>query len=218
MMRAVATKAFDYGEAELTHLMRVDPLLGEAIARIGRIERTIIPDPFAALAHAVVGQLISVKAADAIWLRMQQRVGEMTPGRVAELPIEALRECGVTMRKAEAIQGIACAALDGKLDLSGLNDRSDDEVIALLTALKGIGRWTAEMLLIGSLERPDVVSWGDIAIRRGMMTLYGQPDLTKAQFDEYRARYSPYGSVASIYLWAIASVPSTRSRNKEPEA
>ncbi|WP_148927964.1 DNA-3-methyladenine glycosylase family protein [Paenibacillus methanolicus] len=206
-MRYVTTKTFDYGEAEIAHLMREDRNMGEAISRIGRIERTIIPDPFGALAHAVVGQLISVKAADAIWLRMQQRVGEMTPSRVAELPVEALRECGVTMRKAATIRAIACAELDGELDLGRLNERSDAEVIQSLTALKGIGRWTAEMLLIGSLERPDVVSWGDVAIRRGMMKLYGLPELTKAQFDEYRVRYSPYGSVASIYLWEISSTP-----------
>lgn len=201
----IATKRFAYGEAEMEYLKRQDTQLGEAMARLGPIERTIIPDPFAAIVHAVVGQLISVKAADAIWHRMLQRLGGMTPGRVANVPVEALRECGVTMRKAETIHAIACAELAGELNLNRLNELSDAEIIQSLTALKGIGRWTAEMLLIGSLERPDVVSWGDIAIRRGMMKLYGLPELTKAQFDDYRSRYSPHGSVASIYLWEIAN-------------
>ena len=74
-----------------------------------------------------------------------------------------------------------------------------------LSALDGVGVWTAEMLLIFSLQRPDVVSWGDLAIRRGMMALYGLNSLTRTQFDNYRKRYSPYGSVASLYLWALAA-------------
>ncbi|MFB9329111.1 DNA-3-methyladenine glycosylase family protein [Paenibacillus aurantiacus] len=207
MTRYAAIKTFAYGEDAIGYLSRADNLLGETMARLGRIERAIIPDPFAAIVHAVVGQLISVKAANAIWLRLQERLGEMTPSRVAELPAEELRACGVTMRKAETIRAIACAELAGELGLDRLNALADEEIIRSLTALKGIGRWTAEMLLIGSLERPDVVSWGDVAIRRGMMKLYGLSELTKRQFDEYRSRYSPYGSVASIYLWAIASAP-----------
>jgi len=78
-------------------------------------------------------------------------------------------------------------------------------VIARLSALRGIGVWTAEMILIFSLQRPDVVSWGDLGIRRGMMTLYGRDDLDRAAFDRYRARYSPFGSVASLYLWRVAA-------------
>ena len=87
------------------------------------------------------------------------------------------------------------------LDPDGLRELPDDEVIARLVALNGVGIWTAEMILIFSMERPDVVSWGDLAIRRGMMKLYGIGTLDRAAFDRYRKRYSPYGSVASLYLW-----------------
>ncbi|HEY5576525.1 MAG TPA: DNA-3-methyladenine glycosylase 2 family protein, partial [Clostridiaceae bacterium] len=72
------------------------------------------------------------------------------------------------------------------------------------SSLNGIGTWTAEMLLLNSMERPDIVSWGDMAIKRGMMKLYGHTGITKEQFDGYKKRYSPYGSVASIYLWRIS--------------
>ena len=91
-----------------------------------------------------------------------------------------------------------------ELNIAELATLSDAEIIRRLSSLNGVGVWTAEMLLIFSLERPDVVSWGDLAIRRGMMNLYGLDSLTREQFDRYRKRYSPYGSVASLYLWALA--------------
>ncbi|MMZ64296.1 DNA-3-methyladenine glycosylase [compost metagenome] len=108
------------------------------------------------------------------------------------------------MKKALCIWEIARKAAEGELDFSGLSRLGDEDIITELMRLKGVGRWTAEMLLLHSLERPDVVSWGDLAIRRGMMRLYGLSALTKAEFDAYRARYSPYGSVASIYLWELS--------------
>ncbi|MCU0564846.1 MAG: DNA-3-methyladenine glycosylase 2 family protein, partial [Desulfobacterales bacterium] len=97
------------------------------------------------------------------------------------------------------------AAVSGELDLVGLRAMPDARVIERLSSLPGIGVWTAEMLLIFSLCRPDVVSWGDLAIRRGMMNLYGLKDLSREQFDRFRKRYSPCGSVASLYLWALSA-------------
>ena len=91
-----------------------------------------------------------------------------------------------------------------ELNIAELATLPDAEIIRRLSSLNGVGVWTAEMLLIFSLERPDVVSWGDLAIRRGMMNLYGLDSLTREQFERYRKRYSPYGSVASLYLWALA--------------
>ena len=94
--------------------------------------------------------------------------------------------------------------VQGSICLSDLWNLSDQEVIRRLTAIKGIGLWTAQMLLINCMERPNVVSWGDVAIRRGMEKLYGFPKLTRDQFEICKNRYSPYGSVASIYLWKIS--------------
>ena len=88
----------------------------------------------------------------------------------------------------------------------------DAEVIRRLSAVPGVGVWTAEMLLIFALARPDVVSWGDRAIRRGMERLYGLATLNRAQFAQYRERYRPYGTVASFYLWALAGLPSSSPR------
>jgi len=200
----VATKYFDYGEREINYLRSADAALGAAMARLGRVERVIIPDPFAALVHAIVGQLVSVKAANTVWERMQDRLGEISPRNLAAQPVERIQGCGMPLTKAERIREIARMAATGAFDLQELRRLPDAEAAARLMTLPGVGKWTAEMLLLHALERPDIVSWGDIAIRRGMMALYGLDAITKAQFDRYRQAYSPYGSVASIYLWVLA--------------
>lgn len=197
-------EVFRYGPAEIEYLKSRDEKLGLAIERIGMIEREVIPDLFAALVNCIVAQQISAKAADTIWSRMQERFGEITPQSISAAAVEEIQQCGISMRKASYIKGIGDWAAQGPEKISELSDLPDDEAIIRLSALKGVGLWTAEMILIFSLRRPDVVSWGDLAIRRGMMNLYGLEDLTKEQFDECRARYSPYGSVASLYLWELS--------------
>jgi len=196
---------FRYGHAEVDHLKRRDKKLGVAIDQLGMIERAVTPDLFAALLKSIVAQQISAKAVDTIWGRLRGKVGEVTPDTIAGLDVADIQQCGMSMRKAGYIKGIADAAARGEVDLSRLPDLADQEIITTLSSLPGVGVWTAEMLLIHSLCRPDVVSWGDLAIRRGMMTLYGLKTLTRIQFDRYRKRYSPYGSVASIYLWALSA-------------
>ena len=152
----------------------------------------------------ISGQQISSKAANTVWNRVLNRYSPITPETIMAITTEEIQKCGMSNRKANYIKGIAEAVVQGKLNLSELEHLPDDEVIKRLSSLPGIGVWTAEMLMIFSMQRPDVVSWGDLAIRRGMMTLYGLKDLTREQFHEYRKRYSPYGSVASLYLWVIS--------------
>jgi DNA-3-methyladenine glycosylase II len=195
---------FRYGKPEIDHLRKRDKKLGRAINEIGMIEREVMPDLFTTLVASVASQQVSAKAAETVWKRMENRFGSITPGAIAAVTAEEIQQCGMSMRKAGYIKGIGDEVAGGNLDLPGLYSLSDDEVIARLTALNGVGIWTAEMLLIFSMERPDVVSWGDFAIRRGMMQLYGKEALDRAQFERYRKRYSPYGSVASLYLWEIS--------------
>lgn len=200
----VKTKYFDYGLEEMESLARADSSLGAAIKRMGKVERVIIPDLFAALVHAIVGQLISAKAVHTIWGRMQEQLGEITARNLAETTADRIQSCGITMNKAVCIRQISQSVVQGTLDLDELHLLPDEVVIKKLSALNGIGKWTAEMLLINAMERRDVVSWGDIAIRRGMMKLYGLDNLSKEQFERYRRGYSPLGSIASIYLWEIS--------------
>lgn len=195
---------FQYGQAEVAYLREQDRWLGQAIERIGRIERPVIPDLFTALISSIVHQQISNKAAATVWGRVVERIGPILPEAVAATPVEDIQQCGMSLRKAGYIKSIARAVVREELILPELNHLSDDEVIQKLSGLPGVGVWTAEMLMIFSMQRPDIVSWHDLAIRRGMMNLYGLSELKRSQFDEYRKHYSPYGSVASLYLWQIS--------------
>lgn len=195
---------FPYGEREIEHLKKRDKKLGAAIERIGMIERGVETDPFPALIMSVVGQQVSGKAADAIYARLAARAGGVTPEALAALGEDELRAEGLSRPKCRYVAGIAAAALSGALQLDALGEKPDAEVIEALVALPGVGVWTAEMFLLFTLLRPDVVSFGDLAIRRGMMRLYGKKTLSRDEFERYRRRYSPYGSVASLYLWEIS--------------
>ncbi|MDR2167480.1 MAG: DNA-3-methyladenine glycosylase 2 family protein, partial [Clostridiales bacterium] len=165
-------KYFEYGEKEMEYLGKRDKRLGAAISRIGPLRRAVNPEPFSALVESIVGQQISNKAAATVCARLRALCG-MDAARLHALAAEEIQSCGMSMRKAGYIKNIAEAAANKTIDFAGLNEKSDHEVIKILTGIKGVGLWTAEMLLIFSLMRPDVVSFGDLAIRRGMMNLYG---------------------------------------------
>jgi len=194
---------FEYGETELNHLRRKDKKLGAVIDDIGIIKRAVNPDLFSALVESIVGQQISSKAADTVCRRLDELCG-MSAECLSVLTVEEIQSCGMSMRKAEYVKGVADVVVSKELDLEAFPTMSDDEIIKTLSAIRGVGVWTAEMLLIFSLMRPNVVSYGDLAIRRGMMKLYNLKELSKDSFDRYAKRYSPYGSVASLYLWHIS--------------
>jgi methylated-DNA-[protein]-cysteine S-methyltransferase/DNA-3-methyladenine glycosylase II len=195
---------FQYGQEEIEYLKSKDKKLSAAIDRIGIIEREIMPEPFTALISSVVGQQISSKAADTVWSRLIELLSSITPENIAKADLAKIQACGMSMRKAEYIKGIGDAAISREVDFNTLDTLTDDEIIKKLSSLRGVGEWTAEMLLIFSFNRLDVLSYKDLAIRRGMMNLYGHKEITKDRFERYKKRYSPYGSVASLYLWALS--------------
>ena len=196
-------KYFEYGESELDYLRKKDKKLAAAIDRIGMIQREVNPDLFSALVESVVGQQISSKAAATVCRRLNELCG-MDAYKLYALSAEEIQACGMSMVKACYIKNIAYASVNKMIDFDVLPTLPDKEIIKALTAIKGVGVWTAEMLLIFSLMRPDVVSYGDLAIRRGMINLYGLKELPKDKFKRYAKRYSPYGSIASLYLWEIS--------------
>lgn len=188
----------------MNYLKSRDRRLGEVIDRMGPLEVEIMPDVFTALVFSIINQQVSSKAADTVWARLLEMTGTMTPDTILAMDPELLQKCGTTHKKISYIQGIAEAVVTGRVDFHKLHHLSDHQVIKSLSSLYGIGPWTAEMLLIFSLNRYDVVSYDDLAIRRGMMKLYGLDQLPKEEFQRYRKRYSPYGSVASLYLWELS--------------
>jgi 3-methyladenine DNA glycosylase/8-oxoguanine DNA glycosylase len=195
---------FEYGSKEIEWLKAKDPVLGAVIDEIGHIERPVISDMFIALVNSIVGQQISSKAMVTVWSRMQERHGPITPRKIYETAAEDLQKCGMTMRKAEYIKEIADSVLSGELDLAQLKDMSDDEVCRRLSQLRGIGIWTAEMLMIFSMQRLNIFSKDDLAILRGLRMVYRHRKITPALFAKYKRRYSPYATIASLYLWSVA--------------
>ena len=195
---------FAYGNVEIDYLKKRDKTLGAAIDTIGAIQREVNPDLFSALVRAIVGQQISSKAQATIWGRMKNSFGEITPQSILACTEAELQSCGITFRKVFYIRGAAEMVRDGKLDIGTLHLKSDEEVCTELSRLDGVGTWTAEMLMLFSMQRQDILSCGDLAILRGMRMLYRHRKVTRELFEKYRRRYSPYGSVASLYLWAIA--------------
>lgn len=201
----MTAKFFEYGSKETDWLARRDKRMAQAIAHFGILRRGMMPDLFAALVRNIVDQQISTKAGLTVNARLLALAGSVTPQRLEALPAQAIQGCGMSMKKALYIKGAASAAMSGELDLSAIHQASNEQVIATLSRLPGIGVWTAEMLMIFSLGRPDVLSWGDLAIRRGMMHLYRHKTLPRDRFERYRRRYAPYGSIASFYLWAMST-------------
>ena len=195
---------FEYGEKEIEHLKENDLILGRAIEEIGIIRRPVEPNIFISLISSMIGQQISNQAASTVKIRFQNLVGEITPENIMKVSTTEIQQCGMTMRKAEYIKGIAESAVQKVIDFENLKKLSDAEVIKELTQLKGVGEWTAEMLLIHSLNRPNVISYNDLAIRRGMKILYKIEDLPKKIFNQYKEKYHPYSTTASLYLWEIS--------------
>lgn len=195
---------FAYGEKETSYLKARDKRLGGAIDRIGHIERTVDSDLVSSVIHHMIGQQISTTAQATLWRRLNERLGNVTADAVLTLGRTELQAIGITFKKADYILDFAEKIQSGTFDVEGLDKLTDEEVIRELSALKGIGVWTAEMIMTFCMQRPDVVSFGDLAIHRGMRMLYRHREIDRARFERYRRRYSPYGTVASLYLWAVA--------------
>lgn len=193
-----------YGEKEISYLTDRDPALAKVIAKVGHVNREIIPDTFMALVNSIIGQQISTKALITVWERIQDMFAPLTPENITSIPAETLQTCGISMRKAVYIKDAAKSVVDGSLDLVKLHSMGDDEVCQRLSAIKGIGIWTAEMLMTFSMQRMDILSWGDLGIQRGLRMLYRHRKITPALFLKYKKRYSPYATIASVYLWELA--------------
>lgn len=212
---------FQYTEDEVTALMKKDKALALVIQKTGRIERPIIPDIYQALVNAIIGQQISTKAHQTIWKRMVDSYGDFKPEEIHQVSLEEIQKIGISNRKATYIKELTKTIIVGDLDVPSLTLKSDKEVCDELVKLKGIGTWTAEMIMLHAMQRKDILSYDDLAIQRGMRMLYRHRQINRKLFDKYRRRYSPYGSIASLYLWRLSanigediSDPGNRKKSK----
>lgn len=192
------------GEMELAYLKAKDKTLGAVIDSLGVLQRPVHDDIFSSVVHHILGQQISTKAQEAVWERLSSRVDTVDAAHLLALGRTELQAVGTSFRKADYILDFADKVASGDFNIASLETMPDAEVIAALSSLKGVGAWTAEMLLIFTLKRPDVLSFGDLGIQRGLRMLYRHKEIDRKRFERYKKRYSPYASTASLYLWAIA--------------
>lgn len=199
----------EYWEEACRSLIKKDRVMRKLIPKYQ--DRGIISrgDPFLTLARSIVGQQISVTAAQTVWDRFEGKVEKITPKKVLLISANELREVGLSMRKVEYIQDLAAHFQEGGLSKAVWHHLDDEEVIDQLTAIRGIGRWTAEMFLIFNLMRPNVLPLDDIGLLRGISINYFKGDkVSRSQARELAANWEPWRTVATWYLWrSIDPVP-----------
>ncbi len=183
-------------------MARRDPVLGAIIRAHPRFALARRGDPFFTLARSIVGQQISVKAAQSVWDRLAANVVLMTPERIAKIDGALLRSCGLSARKAEYLHGLARCFRDGSLRIEHWSDWDDEAVIEDLVQVRGVGRWTAEMFLIFHLLRPNVLPLADLGLQNAMRMHYGNGrPLSARRVQNIAANWAPWRSVATWYLW-----------------
>lgn len=190
-----------------SHFKKHDPILYRAAQRhtVPNVKRS--RDVFRDLVHAVTNQQLSGKAADTIFGRLETLVGKrgISPKTLLTLHTPSFRKCGFSEAKAKTIRALAQAIVDGKLDLVSIHKHQDPLIMDILTSVKGIGPWTAEMILMFSLGRTDIFSKGDLGLRKGIMRLYslrGMP--TDRQIEKLSRAWTPYRTYAARVLWRVA--------------
>jgi DNA-3-methyladenine glycosylase II len=209
------------GAKARAELAAADPTMAALIERIGEIDLATRlrrrseerpADAYGALLRAIVGQQLSTKAARTIYKRVCELFGGKapTPEQLLEASEEDLRAAGLSGRKVEYVRDLAAHVLSGELELERLGDLADDEVVAEIVAVRGLGQWTAEMFLLFHLERPDVLSGGDLGIRKAVQIEYELEEMPPpARVIELGEAWRPHRSLASLYLWeSLASVPA----------
>jgi len=184
------------------HLAKADPVLRKLIRKYPEADLKLRGDAFHALARAIVGQQISVKAAQSIWARFEACVGKVTPANVVAREEAALRACGFSGQKVAYVKDLARRFHEGEVKPRRWKAMDDEAIIEELVAVKGIGRWTAEMFLMFSLARPNVLPVDDLGLLRAMERSYNNGRaLTKDRMRRIGAAWAPWCSVGTWYMW-----------------
>jgi DNA-3-methyladenine glycosylase II len=191
-----------YWERAKRALARADPVMGAIIRRHPRAHLVSRGDAFQTLARSIVGQQISVKAAQSVWARLAGAAPAFTPQVVCASDAAFLRQCGLSARKAEYLADLARRFVEGSVHVARWPGMCDEEVIADLVQVRGVGRWTAEMFLIFNLLRPDVLPVADLGLQRAVSLAYrGGRGVSEATLRRVARAWQPWRSVATWYLW-----------------
>jgi DNA-3-methyladenine glycosylase II len=191
-----------YWDRACADLVKRDRILKKLIPKFGPVHLLSRGDPFVTLARSVVGQQISVAAAQAVWQRVETACPKLVPQQFIKLGQEKLMACGLSKRKSEYVLDLAQHFVSGALHVGKWQSMEDEDVIAELTQIRGIGRWTAEMFLIFNLSRPDVLPLDDLGLIRAISVNYfsGEP-VTRSEAREVAANWEPWRTVATWYMW-----------------
>jgi DNA-3-methyladenine glycosylase II len=191
-----------YWDKACADLVKRDRILKKLIPKFGPVHLLSRGDPFVTLARSVVGQQISVASAQAVWARVEAACSKLVPQQFIKLGQEKLTACGLSKRKAEYVLDLAQHFVSGALHVGKWTSMEDEAVIAELTQIRGIGRWTAEMFLIFNLSRPDVLPLDDLGLIRAISVNYfsGEP-VTRSEAREVAANWEPWRTVATWYMW-----------------
>ncbi|WP_068620787.1 DNA-3-methyladenine glycosylase family protein [Paenibacillus tuaregi] len=193
---------FEITDPRALALSSADPRMGLLIRFIGDLEIRIESDPFVSLVRSIISQQISVKAAATIRGRVLEVTGAFTPEAIHQQEDEALRTAGLSAAKVVYLRDLCSRILAGQLDFNLFPSLTNEEIIQALTAVKGIGRWTAEMFLIFAMGRYDVVSNGDAGLQRAARWLHGLEERKdKKYLEQISHLWTPYGAIAGLYLW-----------------
>jgi len=192
----------DYWAQATRELAERDEVLRALVGRFQGLALGSRGDAFSTLARSIVGQQISVKAAQSVWDKLAGRLGTVTPESLARSRKPTLRSCGLSGQKAGYLKDLAGKFLDGTLDPGSWNALDDEALIQEMTQVRGIGRWTAEMFLMFHLARPDVLPLADLGLQRAMRLHYNRGRaLSDARMRKIGATWTPWRSVATWYLW-----------------
>ncbi len=192
----------DYWEEACKHLMKKDRVMKRLIPQHGDACLQSRGDAFTTLARSIVGQQISVKAAQSVWERFAALPKRMTAANVLKLKVDDMRAAGLSARKVEYIVDLALHFDSGAVHVAGWKDMDDESIIAELTGIRGIGRWTAEMFLIFHLLRPNILPLDDIGLINGISHNYFSGEsVSRSDAREVAAAWAPYCSVATWYIW-----------------
>lgn len=198
----VGPEAPDYWVEACRHLMKRDRVMKKLIPQHPGVCLQSRGDAFVTLARSIVGQQISVKAAQSVWERFAALSRRMTPAQVLKLKVDDMRAAGLSARKVEYLVDLALHFANGQVHEKQWADMDDEAIIAELVAIRGIGRWTAEMFLIFHLMRPNVLPLDDVGLQNGISRCYfsGEP-VSRSEIREVATSWAPYCSVATWYIW-----------------
>jgi DNA-3-methyladenine glycosylase II len=199
----------DYWDDACKHLAKKDRVMKRLIPQFGDACLESRGDAFTTLARSIVGQQISVKAAQAVWDRFMDLPRRLTPGNVLKLKVDDMRAAGLSARKVEYLVDLALHFDNGTVHVDSWKDMEDEQIIAELVAIRGIGRWTAEMFLMFHLMRPNVLPLDDIGLINGISHNYFSGDpVSRSDAREVAMAWAPYCSVATWYIWrSLEPVP-----------